>query len=74
MVLFHTPITPVKGGGESAATGEALAPIVVKELEVRRGVGITWLYLQAVSTLESPSVGTSWDWSRQRGSVMPRAW
>ena len=43
MVIFHTPIRPVKGGGESAARGEALAPVVVKELEVQRGVGIAWL-------------------------------
>ncbi len=40
MVYFHTPITPVKGGGESAARGEALSPVVMKELEVHRRPGI----------------------------------
>ena len=34
VVFFHTPIKPVKGGGESAVRGGALAPVVIKELEV----------------------------------------
>ena len=35
MVFFHTPITPVKGGGETASRSEALLPAVIKELEAR---------------------------------------
>jgi len=43
VVFFHTPITPVKGGGGSAARGKALSPVVMKELEVSLSTSVARL-------------------------------